>query len=197
MNRVLSSRCRPDTRFIAVVATLAGAFALAFRDDVLGRLLGPLELVTAQTTVALLHFMNIEAVRLASQIHHPGGFAYEIYYRCTGVLPIAIFTICVLATPAAWRHKGIGLIVGIPLLLALNLVRLIHLFYVGIHAPAAFDIVHGVLWEGMIILATLGLWWGWNRWASRAFPRSRGRSAMTLKPDGELVETGIGPNDRP
>ena len=33
--------------------------------------------------------------------------------------------------------------------------------------------------------------------ASFAFPRSRGRSAMALKPGGELVETGIGPTDRP
>jgi hypothetical protein len=33
--------------------------------------------------------------------------------------------------------------------------------------------------------------------ASFAFPRSRGRSAMALKSDGGLVETGIGPTDRP
>lgn len=33
--------------------------------------------------------------------------------------------------------------------------------------------------------------------ASFAFPRSRGRSAMALKPDGGLVETGIGAADRP
>ncbi len=33
--------------------------------------------------------------------------------------------------------------------------------------------------------------------ASFPFPRSRGRSGMSLKPDGELVETGIGPTDRP
>jgi len=33
--------------------------------------------------------------------------------------------------------------------------------------------------------------------ATFAFPRSRGRSAMTLKPHGELVELGIGPADRP
>jgi len=33
--------------------------------------------------------------------------------------------------------------------------------------------------------------------ASFAFPRSRGRSAMALKPDGGLVETGIGPADGP
>ena len=33
--------------------------------------------------------------------------------------------------------------------------------------------------------------------ASFAFPRSRGRSAMSLKPDGGIVETGPGPTDRP
>jgi hypothetical protein len=33
--------------------------------------------------------------------------------------------------------------------------------------------------------------------ASFAFPRSRGRSAMALKSDGSLVETGPGPIDRP
>jgi hypothetical protein len=32
--------------------------------------------------------------------------------------------------------------------------------------------------------------------ASFPFPRSRGRTAFTLKPDGGLVEIGIGPTDR-
>ena len=32
--------------------------------------------------------------------------------------------------------------------------------------------------------------------ASFPFPRSRGRSAFNLKPDGGLVEIGIGPTDR-
>ena len=32
--------------------------------------------------------------------------------------------------------------------------------------------------------------------ASFAFPPSRGRTAFTLKPDGGLVEIGIGPTDR-
>ena len=29
------------------------------------------------------------------------------------------------------------------------------------------------------------------------FPRSRGRKGFELKPDGSLIETGIGPTDRP
>jgi exosortase/archaeosortase family protein len=167
MSRVVSAWSRPNLRFLSVAVTLVSIFALAYRDDLLGRFLGPLEVLTAQATVALLHLLNIEAVRAASQIHHPGGFAYEIYYRCTGALPIAILSIFILAYPAAWRHKITGLIVGIPLLIALNLVRLIHLFYVGVHAPAEFDMFHGLVWEGIIIMATLGLWWIWSLWADR------------------------------
>ena len=33
--------------------------------------------------------------------------------------------------------------------------------------------------------------------AAFQFPRSRGRKSFELKPDGGLVETGIGPSDRP
>jgi hypothetical protein len=33
--------------------------------------------------------------------------------------------------------------------------------------------------------------------ASFNFPRSRGRRAFELKPDGSLVDIGIGPTDRP
>ena len=180
MSRVMSTWSRPNSRFIAVVLTLAGTVALTYRDDLLGRFLAPLEVLTAQATVALLHLLDIEAVRIASQIHHSGGFAYEIYYRCTGVLPIAILAICILAYPAAWRRKVIGLIVGILILLVLNLVRLIHLFYVGIHAPIAFDFMHGFLWQAIIVLATLGLWWGWSIWAGRSgYPVSDQPSAQS------------------
>ena len=189
MSSVLSSRSRPNTRFIAVVATLACAFALAFRDDLLGRLLGPLELVTAQTTVALLHFMNIEAVRMASQIHHPGGFAYEIYYRCTGVLPIAIFTICILAYPATWRHKGYWPHRGHPAL-ARPQSGSPHPPVLCRHpCPGSLRHCSRCVVGGNDHSGNPGALVGLEQMGkSGVFPRSRGRSAMALKPDGGLVE---------
>ena len=33
--------------------------------------------------------------------------------------------------------------------------------------------------------------------ATYNFPRSRGRRSFELRPDGSLIETGIGPTDRP
>jgi exosortase/archaeosortase family protein len=155
-------------RFILTVVALVGTFLIVYRDDLLGQFLSPWVGLTARMTLAVLHLLGIEAVRVVSQIHHPGGFAYEIYYRCTGVLPVAILTSCITAFPASWRCKGIGLASGVPLLIALNLVRLVHLFYLGAHAPAAFDLAHRVVWEAVLISATVLIWWLWSKWAVRS-----------------------------
>lgn len=140
-------------------------FVLAYRDDLLGRLLGPWEELTARMTLALLHALKVEAVRLGSQLHHPGGFAVEVYYRCTAVLAVALLAALTAATPASVRSKLIGLSLGVPVLVGLNLVRLVQLFYLGVFDPGLFDLAHGLLWEIVFILATLGIWWLWARWA--------------------------------
>lgn len=157
---------RPTGRFIMKVSAFMTAFALVYRDDLLGRLLGPWEELTARMTLALLHVLKVEAVRLGSQIHHPGGFAFEIYYRCTAVPAVALLAALAAATPASLRFKLIGLSLGVPVLVGLNLVRLVQLFHAGVFYPGLFDLAHGLLWEIVFVLATLGLWWMWARWAA-------------------------------
>ncbi len=164
-----------NLRFVAVMVGFAGVALLTYREDVLGALLAPLTTWTARVTLALLYWLGIAATRMATVVSHPSGFAYEIYYRCTGFLPVAFLMTAILAYPGCWRRKLVGLAVGVPVLIALNLTRLVHLFYLGVHNPAAFDFAHSVLWEGFLILAILGLWLGWTRWSDsvRAEPSLR------------------------
>jgi exosortase/archaeosortase family protein len=170
---IASAWSRPTGRFLIRVSALMLLFLVAYRDDLLGRLLGPWEELTARMTLALLQALKIEAVRFGSQIHHPGGFAYEIYYRCTGVLPAALLAALTAATPASLRSKLIGVGAGIPLLVALNLLRLVQLFHTGVYHPARFSLVHGPVWELLLMLATLGIWWRWSRWARHSNPSGR------------------------
>lgn len=167
---------RLNLRFATVMVVFAGLVFLTYREDMLGSFLAPLTTLTAKTTLVLLHWSGMEAVRVATLIYHPDGFAYEIYYRCTGFLPVAFFTAAILASPGTLRSKCVGLAVGVPILAALNLTRLVHLFYVGVHNPAAFDAAHAVLWEVLLILAILGLWWGWTRWSDLRGETPSGRS---------------------
>jgi exosortase/archaeosortase family protein len=166
--RASSFWSRPAGFFALKVLSFMVFFLLVYRDDLLGRLLGPWEELTAQMTLVLLHFLKLEAVQIGTQIHHPNGFAYEIYYRCTAVLVAALLAALTFATPASVRSKLIGLCVGIPVLVGLNLIRLVQLFHTGVFHPALFDLAHGLVWELILILATLGLWWMWHRWATHA-----------------------------
>ena len=151
-------------RFVVIMAGFALALVFTYRENVLGAILSPLTDYTARTTLVLLHMCGMEAARAATLIFHPAGFAYEIYYRCTGFLPVAILSAAIFAYPGSWRSKFFGLAIGVPVLLALNLFRLVYLFYVGVYFPAAFDFAHSVLGEGLWLLATLGLWLAWIKW---------------------------------
>jgi exosortase H (IPTLxxWG-CTERM-specific) len=154
-----------NLRFLVVMVAFAGVAFLSYRDDVLGAIIAPLTTWTAGMTLGLLQRAGMEVTGVATVISHPGGFAYAIYYRCTGFLPVAFLTTAILAYPGRWRRKLVGLVISVPVLILLNLTRLVHLFYLGVHRPTAFDFAHSVLWEGVVILATLGLWLGWTRWS--------------------------------
>ena len=162
-----------NLRFALVMLGFVGVVWLTYREEVLGSLLAPLAMLTAQIAIALLNWLGMEAVRLVTVISHPDGFAYEIYYRCTGILPVAFLTVSILAYPGPLRRKLVVLAVGVPIMILLNLVRLVHLFYLGVHNPAAFDIAHAIVWETLLILAIIGIWVGWTRWSDKRVKKFR------------------------
>jgi hypothetical protein len=53
----------------------------------------------------------------------------------------------------------------VPLVLGVNLLRLAHLFVLGVNAPRLFTLAHTVLWEVAIVVITGAMWLGWSRWA--------------------------------
>jgi exosortase/archaeosortase family protein len=173
MIRKTSSMRTPGNRFILSVVVLMGVFLFFYREDLLGRWLAPWVDLTVRVTLAALHLTGIEAARVASQIYHPGGFAYEIYYRCTGIPPAAALAILVISSAGSARRKIGCLAAGIPALLALNLIRLVHLFHLGVQGSPAFGPAHDIGWEAVLIAATLGIWWAWSRRGSRPKPAAR------------------------
>ena len=110
----------------------------------------------------------MEVEQEGAVLSHPAGFGYEIYYRCTGVLPAAFLVVAVLAVPADGRRKLAGIALGVPLVFLLNLARLASLFYIGVFYPDAFPLAHQVLWEAVVAAFVVGYWLCWMRAASTA-----------------------------
>jgi exosortase/archaeosortase family protein len=127
--------------------------------------LGWLDRTTAASTAAVVRLCGTPAVQEGPVLRHPQGFAVEVYYRCTGLLPALFVAVAILAFPAPWGVRWKGVLVGVPLLLGLNLARLVVLFVVGVHWPGWFDIAHRVIAETLMALAVFGFWLAWLRWA--------------------------------
>ncbi len=156
--------------FSVIMVIFAGALTLVYHDNGLGVLLAPVTTMTARMTLEVLHWFGIAAAGAGTVLSHPAGFAYEISYRCTGFLPTALLITSILAYPGSLRRKCVGIALGVPILIVLNLTRLVHLFYLGVHDPATFALAHAVLWEGLLIVATFGLWLAWARWSDLEAP---------------------------
>jgi exosortase/archaeosortase family protein len=154
-------------RYALVLGFAALALWLGFRDEVLGPALLLWRIDVARAVVTLIHWVGMDAAREGSVVFHPAGFAYQISKGCTGFVPAALLATAVGAYPAASRRKLAGLLLGVPLILGVNLARLVHLYYLGVYQPRWFPLAHGIVWEGIIALAVLGSWLGWTMWADR------------------------------
>lgn len=156
-----------------VVSCLVALVLLTPHRPVFRGLFAPIEGVTAEVTARLVAATALEVRRDGTVLSHPAGFAYRVYWRCTGLLPALFLCGLVLASPGRRREKWIGAAAGVLVVLVANQVRLVHLFLVGVRSPSSFHAVHSVVWEGVTVGVVLGAWLGWLRWSAA---RARGPS---------------------
>jgi exosortase H (IPTLxxWG-CTERM-specific) len=97
-------------------------------------------------------------------------FAVSIEAGCNGVEATIVLVAAILAFPAPWRSKIVGLVVGILAVQGLNVVRVISLFYLGQWDRQWFEWAHLYVWQALIMLDVLIVWLIWVR----TLPRSRG-----------------------
>ena len=115
---------------------------------------------TASLTYSLVRLTGLPAVASGNQIVLSNRVLL-INADCTGFFIIAVFAALVLAHPAPWREKGLALMVGVPVILVANLVRLVAVAHVAVSFPAAFTVVHDYIFQvGMVLLAA-AVWWWW------------------------------------
>jgi exosortase/archaeosortase family protein len=124
-------------------------------------------------------------------VYHPGGFAYEISRGCTGLVGAGLLVVAITAYPASFGRRLVGISISVPTFLTLNMVRLVHLFFLGVHRPEVFHIHHEVVWQLGMALAVFGLWFGWTMWANRAGGSDR-QSQRPLSPQRPLRIPALG-----
>ena len=95
------------------------------------------------------------------------NFAISIERGCNGVEAVIILVSAMLAFPAPWKNRLIGIGLGFAAIQVLNLVRIISLFYLGQWNRTWFDWFHLYLWQALIVLDALVAFLIWLRYLPR------------------------------
>lgn len=155
-------------RFLFIfIAVLISLFGLELLPWVQNNLVLPWTTLLASACVGLVGMFDTSVMAQGKVIWNPAtGFGVSIEPGCNGVEAFIVLCAALLAFPSAWLHKAWGLVVGFVAIQALNVVRVISLFYLGQWNKDAFDFAHHYLWQGLIMLDVLAVWLLWIRVAA-------------------------------
>lgn len=107
-------------------------------------------------------------------------FRYVVEDGCTATLVMATYAAAVIAYPTDRRSRAWGVAAGAAALFVVNLLRLVSLGWVGLHARASFDAVHMYWWQVFYVAGTGVLWFAWAWWTSGARTLLPSRKAVSL-----------------
>lgn len=132
---------------------------------VLTPLVQPVDARFSQVLVKVAHSIILvcggHATRDGAILRAPGGFAVEMRDGCNAINVTILLWSAVLAFPAGWKKKVLGLVAGSAIVQVLNIIRFISLFYLGQYSMTWFDFAHAYLWESLLVLDTMVVFWLW------------------------------------
>lgn len=98
-------------------------------------------------------------------IRHPvNQFAIQIANGCSGIEAAILLGAGVMAFSATWSQRVLGWVAGTTAIMALNLVRVISLYYLGQYSMKWFDWAHLYAWDVLIMLDGVVVFFLWIRW---------------------------------
>lgn len=138
-------------------------FSLLFWAVSLHEHLGPVQRAIATVSAAVQRGVGGHAVAHGDDIV-VNTLVMNVNHECTGIFVCILFASFVLAYPASWRARLTGLLVGIPLFFAVNVIRLATLARIVEIYPDTFFYLHEYVWQGILTVFVLV---GSIAWAER------------------------------
>lgn len=151
-------------RLLIFIAVLLGLFAIQLLGPVQIHLIQPFTGLIAQISAFVLQTFDSD-VQAQGIVLRDGatGAAVSIQPGCNGVEALICVVAAMVATPASWRYRIIGLGLDFVAIQALNLLRIISLFYLLQWNPVWFEWAHLYLWQVLIMFDGLVVYLFWLR----------------------------------
>ncbi len=154
---------RPEVRFLVLfLVILAVAFTTVALRPVNDAVVVPYTRWVAAVSARVLNVLGQNVSRHGCSLSSP-RFSVTIYNGCNGLIATLILLSGVLAFPARWSGKVIGVVGGVLVMEVINLIRIVSLFYIGVFFPKLFNQAHIFVWQSIVILSSVVLWIVWAR----------------------------------
>lgn len=125
----------------------------------------PFTELIAAISAWLIMLFDVDVVSEGVVIRDYGhGFAVAIQAGCNGVEAVIVLVAAILAFPSPWKYKLGGIFLGSIAVQALNLIRIITLFYLGQWNMKVFEWAHLYIWQALIMLDVLIFFLVWLRY---------------------------------
>jgi exosortase H (IPTLxxWG-CTERM-specific) len=170
---------RAMSRFLIVfVALLALSFGLELTPWAQAWIVTPWTDTVARMSGTLMRLFDTSITTTGNVIgSSASAFAVSIEAGCNGVEATLVLLAAMLAFPAPWRHRVRGIFAGVAAVQALNILRVVSLFYLGLWNDDAFEWAHLYAWQVLIMLDVLIVWVIWVRFAPAVVPPAARRAA--------------------
>ena len=99
------------------------------------------------------------------------GFGVSIEAGCNGVEATIVLVAAMLAFPSSWKMKLWGIGLGFIAVQAVNLIRIVSLFFLGQWNFKVFEFAHLYMWQALIMLDVLVVWLLWMRYVAKHDPK--------------------------
>jgi exosortase/archaeosortase family protein len=144
------------------VAGIGILWALTRLPLVIDYLVRPLSISLAFIVSGILQLLG-EPVSQIGIFVSSSAVQLEITPACTGLYQIVVMITGLLAWTGTSGEKRRGIVIGFSLLMGINIIRIISIYYCALLIPEWVTFIHGVVWEGVMVLLVPVYWMWWVR----------------------------------
>ena len=141
-------------------------YILAIQPFFVENIQEPVGAVFAYLGSGLLSLMGQGTVADGAAINS-GGFSLLVKKGCDAIAPVMLVVTGISLFPAERNKKLKGIAIGVFTLFALNLFRIVTLYFVGVHAPGYFEFMHVEFWQVLFIGLAVLYFFYWLNWATK------------------------------
>ena len=154
---------------IRFVVALGAFYVLVAIQPVNDRVVVPFTELLVRISTVLLAAIGEKTQTFGTVIQSP-AFAVDVKNGCNGLEAALLLVAAMLAFPATAKRRAQGIAAGLAVIQGVNLVRIVSLFWLGVHHRNVFELFHAAIWQTALILLAVGIFLAWSRFAGGGDP---------------------------